>query len=198
MSDLYGERLEEIHGMTHTLSVDAERLLTQLDDSSTLTNLTVEQAGLRRHYVRAVFALIEAIVEQHKRLLLDLEKQKKVTLGPGIAEALTEKSYIVTDNGTVTSRKQYIQLKSKLKVVYKTASKAFGQDLAVQFNNNTGWDQFGSAIKIRDRITHPKTRADCQIENEDLHTVKAAEQWFKQVNTEFVRVAREHRNQNGW
>lgn len=196
MSDLY-DRLEEIQGMAHVLLEDVRRLSIQLDDRLTSTDLTGEQSGQRRDYVRAVFALIEAIVEQHKRLLLDLGKRGVVTLGLGIAEALTEQIYVVKDNGAVAPRDQYLQLKRKLRVVYKTAGESFRQDLAVRFDD-AGWEQFGSAIEIRDRITHPKTYADCQIEDGDLQVVKAAEQWFKQVDNEFVRVAREHRNQNGW
>ena len=65
MSDLY-TRLEEIQGMNRVLSDDAHRLSTQLGDRSIQPD---EQAGLRRAYVRALFALIEAIVEQHKRLV---------------------------------------------------------------------------------------------------------------------------------
>ena len=63
--DLYG-RLEELEGMTRLL-IDDVGLLRPLvgegeDDPS------AGRKAYRRCYVRAVFALVEALVEQHRRL----------------------------------------------------------------------------------------------------------------------------------
>lgn len=56
--------------MTRLLIDDVARLREQLGDGE----LKPSDAQLtnRRFYVRAVFALVEAFVEQHRRLLLDL------------------------------------------------------------------------------------------------------------------------------
>lgn len=196
MSDLY-DRLEEIQGMTRVLAGDVQRLGRQLGDRSIQSEVSDEQAGARRAYIRAIFALIEAIVEQHKRLLLDLSTSQFVTLAPGVAYVLTEQGYVVDENGTVTLRDQYLQLRRKLRAVYRAAAEAFAKPLRIEYGDN-GWRLFGNAVKVRDRITHPMSFADCQISGEDLDTVDAANDWFKGVNSEFVRVAREHRKERGW
>ena len=41
------------------------------------------------------------MVEQHKRLLLDLAERCVLTLGPGIREVLSETAHFAKDNGTV-------------------------------------------------------------------------------------------------
>src|SRR5262245_58032716 len=109
MSDLY-DRLEEIQGMARTLIGDLKQLSQLLGDRSIQADVTDEQSANRRFYVRAVFALIEALVEQHKKLLLDLADRKVITLDHGVSMAFSEKIYVVRDNGAVSEREQYIQM----------------------------------------------------------------------------------------
>ena len=192
MADLY-DRLDEIQGMTRVLTAHAKRLATGVGDRSVQAEITEEHAGTRRVYVRAVFSFVEAIVEQHKRLLLDLASNGYVTLNPAVREALAEQVYVIDDNGSVSTREQYVQLRRKLRAVYRAAGEAFGTALVGHYDGQ-GWQAFDTALKVRDRITHPKSYADCDISGDDLVTVDAAEAWFRKVNSEFVRVAREHRS----
>lgn len=196
MSDLY-DRLEEIQGMTRVLSGDVERVRPLLGDRSMSADVSEEQEGNRRFYVRAIFALIEAIVEQHKRLLLDLTARQVTSLAPGVAEALSEKSFVVKDNGDVSQRDQFLQLERKLRAVYRASATCFQKELSVNFGDG-GWESFRAALDIRDRITHPKSFEECHVEGDDLETIDRGHAWFRALNTEFVRVAREHRTQHGW
>ena len=77
--------------------------------------------------------------------------------------------------------------------MYRAAGEAFGTALVGHYDGQGG-QAFDTALKVRDRITHPKSYADCDISGDDLVTVDAAEAWFRKVNSEFVRVAREHRS----
>lgn len=196
MADLY-ERLVEIQEITRLLAADVTRLTSQLGERSIPVETTEEEEGARRAYVRAVFALIEAIVEQHKKLLLELSSHGSVTLRPGVVEALAEQTYVVDENGSVSSRDQYLQLRRKLRAIYRAAAEGFGAELIVRYDEE-GWRSFTAAVKVRDRITHPKTDLDCHISEDDLATVDAGNDWFRGVNNEFVRVAREHRQRHAW
>jgi hypothetical protein len=111
-----------------------------------------QEEANRRFYVRAVFALVEAVVEQHKRLLLDLAERDSITLADCIRSVLSERVYAIKDNGAVVSREQYLQLQRKLRGVYRAAGAAFGQNLDVSFGGE-GWVSFQSAIEVRDRIS---------------------------------------------
>src|SRR5689334_7628535 len=140
MADLY-DRIEEIQGMTRTLIGDLERLRPLLGDSTRPTEINGQEEANRRFYVRAIFALVEAVVEQHKRLLLDLAGRGTITLGVGVREALSEQTYAVKDNGAVVERGQYLQLQRKLRAVYRAAEEAFGQKIQVNFGDE-GWAAF--------------------------------------------------------
>ena len=183
--------------MTRVLTGDVERLRPLLGERSIEAALSDEEEGNRRFYVRAIFALIEAVVEQHKRLLLDLADRPAITLTAGVREALSERMYAVKDNGAVVDREQYLQLQRKLRAVYWAAGEAFGETLGVTFSDQ-GWGSFRSAVAARDRITHPKSFQDCHVDEDLLDTVDQGHAWFRELNNEFVRVAHAHRGQHNW
>ena len=196
MADLYN-RLEEIQGMTRVLTGDVDRLRPLLGERSIQAAVSDDEEANRRFIVRAIFALIEAVVEQHKRLLLDLAERDAITLAAGVREALSEKRYVVKDNGAVLAREQYLQFQQKLRAIYRAAGEAFGQHLDVTFSDQ-GWVSFQSAVAVRDRITHPKSFADCHVCEDALDLVDQGHKWFRELNNEFVRVAREHRGEHNW
>jgi uncharacterized protein (DUF1778 family) len=196
VADLY-DRLEEIQGMTRILTGDVRRLSPRLGERTIQAAVTDAQESNRRFYVRAVFALVEAVVEQHKRLILDLAARGAITVSTGVREALSERIFVVRDNGTVRERGQYLQLESKLRAVYRAAAEAFAQPLNVTFGDQ-GWTSFREALDVRDRITHPKTFESCHVDEVALDTVDKGQDWFRDLNNEFVRVARDHRDTHRW
>jgi len=196
MSDLY-TNLTDLHDMARTLIDDVEVLRPHLGSTAIEIEKTPEEKANRRFFVRAVFALVEAVVEQHKRLLLELQRTGRVSMEQCDVAVLSEKIYYAKDNGAVQQRDQYLSLKSKLRAVYRIAGEAFGRPLSVDFGG-TGWPSFGKSIAIRDRITHPKTMDECRVSSENLETVEEGHSWFRGLQNEYVRVAREHRSESGW
>lgn len=196
MSDLY-ERLDEIKEIIFTLGGDIDKISSQLGSRLITESISEKEETNRRFYIRAVFALIEAIVEQHKKLILELAEKGIVSLPKGAYEALSEFIYIVNDNGKISPQFKYLQLQRKLRAVYKIAGNAFGEPLKIDFGGQ-GWQSFKSAIQIRDRLTHPKSKKDCYVENEFLETVESGENWFKSLNREFNRVAVSHSENHEW
>src|SRR4051794_5960103 len=96
--DLYTQ-LEELQGMTRLLINDLTLLKAKIGEGN--PDPTNEEKANRRFYVRAVFALVEAFVEQHRRLLVMLSEQGKVTLPENRVRKLREIKQILGDNGTV-------------------------------------------------------------------------------------------------
>ena len=190
--DLY-DRLEELQGMTHLLIDDVAFLKPKCGELN--PNVTDEEKATRRFYIRAVFALVEAFVEQHRRLLLELCESNKIELKEKTRKRLQEIKEVFRDDGTVEEQVQYLQIFDKIKEVYKAAGVGFGQRLSVTFGDR-GWTTFKAAMEIRNRITHPKNVNDCWIFEDALKTVNDANDWFKKLQNEFVRVAREHRTAN--
>ena len=57
-----------------------------------------------------------------------------------------------------------------------------GRVLGVDFGvdvNGVGWANFKKALIIRNRITHPKSLAECEICDADFQTVLGASDWFR-------------------
>ena len=196
MSDLYN-RLDEIKEIIYTLGGDKDRLSTKLGSRSITEAISEDEEANRRFYIRAIFAFIEALVEQHKNLMLELSDKGIVKLPLGAYEAVSEYIYIVKDNGEISPQFKYLQLQRKIKAVYKIAGEAFGEPLNIDFGDQ-GWKALKSAIKIRDSLTHPKSKKDCFVENEYLDIVESGESWFKNSNKEFVRVAVSHSKKHNW
>jgi hypothetical protein len=189
MTDIY-DRLDEIEGITRVLVGDVDRLRRLVGGQVAISD---EQESNRRLYVRAVFALVEALVEQHKQLLLDLVKQGSIALAAGIREALSENAPYVKDNGTVQYRMQFLQIERKLRAVYCAAGAAFKQPLVVDYTGS-GWQSFQAALGVRNRLTHPKTFRDCYVDEDALSSVDRGHDWFRALSNEFTRVAQEYRN----
>jgi hypothetical protein len=192
--DLY-DRLEELQGMTRLLIDDVALLRPRVGELK--PNVTEEEKANRRFYVRAVFALVEAFVEQHRRLLLELCESNKIELKEKTRKRLRELKEVFREDGTVEEQERYLHIFDKIKEVYKAAGVGFGQPLNVTFGDR-GWTTFKAAMEIRNRVTHPKNVSDCWIFEDALKTVNDASAWFKKLQNEFVRVARKHRTESGW
>lgn len=88
-------------------------------------------------------------------------------------------------------------MERKLRAVCRASQEAFGQPLEVTFRDR-GWAAFQTAMRTRNLLTHPKTVNDCYVEEDALQYVDVAEEWFRGLHNELIRVAREHRESDGW
>jgi hypothetical protein len=192
--DLY-ERLVELQGMTRLLIDDVELLKPKIGELK--PDISDEEKANRRFYVRAVFALVEAFVEQHRRLLLELCAANRIQLNEKSQRQLRQVKEVFMEDGTTVEHEQYLKIFDKIKAVYKAAVEGFGEPLKVTFGDS-GWITFKDAMQVRNGITHPKRAEDCWIHDGALASVNEANAWFKLLQNEFVRVARKHRAANGW
>jgi hypothetical protein len=151
------------------------------------------EKAYRRFYVRAVFALVEAFAEHHRRLLIELADAGFITIREAKLKELREIKDVLDDDGAVVGQRQkYLQIFDKIQAVYKAAGEGFGEELKITFGDD-GWTTFKDAMELRNNVTHPKEVSNCWIFQGHLNTVTAASEWFKTIQNEFVRVARAHR-----
>ena len=111
--------------MTKVSIGDVDRLRPQLGSRSIQDETTAEQEGTRRGYVRAVFALIEATAEQHKRLVQDLASRQAIALEEGAKAVLTEQAFVADDKGKVSNREQYLKAAPKDPIGLRRCSECF-------------------------------------------------------------------------
>jgi hypothetical protein len=129
----------------------------------------------RRAYVRSVFAFIEGILHRMKRTALHLGN----TLGTlSIAEIILidGESFDIDDKGEVTSRPFFIKFLNNIKFSFRVYSKIVGSSFKLDLGGN-GWRMLQEAVKVRDRLMHPKATTDLNVTDAEVEATKIAFDW---------------------
>ena len=158
LMDLYND-LEELQGMTRLLIDDVKILRPKIGEGN--PDPSDDERAYRRFYVRAVFALVEAFVEQHRRLVIHLCEAGKIELSENNLNQLRQIKRILDAGGTVVREEpNYMRIFDKIKEVYKAAADGFRSPLTVTFGDDH-WPEFKEAMEIRNQIADsPETLAD--------------------------------------
>jgi hypothetical protein len=131
----------------------------------------------RRMYVRATFATIEAWIYVMKQIALRSHPDPNCrTISEAERAFAQEHEYKLTDSGDVEIRRTKISLEANLRFGFKLLAKAGSVPPELDVSG-TEWQSFKRAIKIRDRITHPKGLSDLNIADEDFNDVTAGFGW---------------------
>lgn len=160
--------LKELTDMAQVLGQDCkdQYLATQSNDSQMY----------RRAYVRSVFAFIEGILYRMKRTAGHLGW----SLGNlTIAEMITidERTFDIDDKGEIVDRPVFIKFLNNVKFSFKIYSKSIGSDFKLSLGGN-GWQQLQKAVKVRDRLMHPKATTELDVTDEEVEAAKTAFEWF--------------------
>lgn len=135
----------------------------------------------RRTHVRTAFSLVEGVIQLLKSsaLLFDDLKSESVFSAAEIILLKEEQAHL-NSNGEVEVQKIKIPLRNNFKFATKSYAKAcsieFHLDLSTQ-----GWEMFIKAIKIRDRITHPRSIDDLQVSLNDIEIVEKGMEFFREA-----------------
>ncbi len=139
-----------------------------------------EDQFTRRTAVRTAFALIEAMCFQMRRVIilcLFLQSRRTLKLDLATLSLLAEKTPTISDNGKVSKRQQQQPMNSHIAFVLRQAAELVGVD-ADQFFRDDGWNKFKKAVTLRHRLTHPKSKDDVQVSDDDCNYVGRGLAWF--------------------
>lgn len=129
----------------------------------------------RRDVVRVSLAAIEGVAwvarEHVRTVLASLEE-----LTPIADLALRELSYTVSERGQLIEQMRGLPLLAAVRLVV-TQAKIISPEISVEFSKG-GWSDLQQAIKIRNRITHPKPDQDLSINDRDLAVVSSGLSWL--------------------
>ncbi len=129
----------------------------------------------RRDLIRALFAAIEGYVWEYRAFVKSIVNDIG-TIPPILELALTETSYSVNEQGTLEEHIRFIPLTSMIRLVTKLAEEHC-PELKTDFSN-AGWSNLKQTIKIRNRITHPKSTSDLEVTPEDIAISQAGFFWL--------------------
>jgi len=132
----------------------------------------------RRTYLRTFFAQVEATSYALRRLLVAQEILHTTPLEPLERSALLEEGYDVTDDGDVRVRHdRFISPDRSLRLLFRLSAKCFALTYALPVDG-PGWKAFRSALRIRNRITHPRSAKDYVVTDDEITDLQTAHTWF--------------------
>ena len=151
------------------------------DELSILEPLLQSQPSesVRRLYVRSCFAMLEAV----SCLIRDKAFQGLIGKFSITGDLEITKAHYLEDYSYKISSTGKIERQNRCDIPFGAhfafGLRTFAEVAEVQKNyiQGAGWDAFTRAIRIRNRITHPKSDADVTITEEDFEHVKLALVW---------------------
>ena len=159
-----------------------------------------DNATDQRALVRSVFAFVESMLFAMKQqILIALVEAPH---GFTIAEfaLLRDESYEVAENGEARVKTAKITLKSNLKFTFASWAKALGTKSKLDLSDE-GWQNFQAALKVRDRLMHPKRASDLDVTEEEIKSATAAYFWFYTAYSlaliQVVKTTMQHRKKTG-
>jgi len=164
------ELFDEHQRLIEILKGDALIALTELQSES-----EENEQFIKRSFVRTTFAAIEGIMNVLKQSILGCYKIGMIELAKKDFERLveTEESF-----ESLLIKPKRIPLKDMMKFIYTTYSNNMKNREMIIDVNSPEWMAFCEGIKIRDRLTHPKTVNDLIVTQEELNALLVASKWF--------------------
>ena len=132
---------------------------------------------IRRIVIRTIFSLIEGICYRLKVSALYHAKVIGVKLKKQEIAMINEESYYLASNGVAKVRNAYLKTTDNFRFAFKIFARVFGSDFELDVKGDK-WEEFKKAVKIRNRITHPKNPSDMVISKEDFYKIERAHDWF--------------------
>ncbi len=140
-----------------------------------------------RQLVRSGFAYIEGVTFSIKVAAIDDAIENGITLSQAEIDFAFEVSHNLNDKGYISEGSAHIKLTRNIKFAFNLYSKA--HDLNKEFDAGVKWwDELRKAIKIRDRLMHPRMPEDLDITAKEVITVIAAVRGFESLITEYLNI----------
>lgn len=132
-----------------------------------------------RTYLRSFFSMVEGITYRIRQILLARHQLNNIILKPEQIIVLSEISIELKDNGNIKTRQKFYDLRSMMLFTYKTYCELYKKlDIYKRFLSDIRFNDFNESIKMRNRITHPKSGRDVFINGNDILIVMSAGEWF--------------------
>lgn len=164
----------------------AERDLDYLSDlrdrinNPSYASLVEELDAIRRLYVRVFITMIEGSVATIKNEILHSADQ----INDAERAVLRDVTFDLNDKGVPCERPLRPKILSSLKFVFQMFASVH-KLLILPDYSSSGWQAMKDVIKLRNRLTHPKTLNDLKVTDTDLKTVDEAEIWFRHTHNAF-------------
>ena len=150
-----------------TLAIDIDHALTQASASNTASD--------RRNALRTIISAMEGAAWIYRTHILSIAQDTNAFTSKH-ERAFAETSVFITERGEIREQRRFVSTTAMIRLTTKTAQEIC-PEIKVDFAS-VGWQNLGTAIAHRNRITHPKNIADLLISARDLEDAKVGFNWF--------------------
>lgn len=171
-----------------------EPLLAPLFDDVVKCEELLEEADsqfAKRAFVRASFAWHEGALHWFKKIVsqwLISGMGKTGDLNVSAFLLLQDEFHRPNRQGKIESERNRIPFLNLLAFVIRKAAEITNADATELFGDN-GWCEVQKALKVRDRITHPKTPEDLNITPEEIESTRESLRWLFNCWVRIVKSA---------
>ena len=120
-----------------------------------------------RMLIRSIFAYIEGVTFSVKVKAAELCLKNGVDITDGERFFAIDLDFILANNGDVKERPAHIRTADNVRFAFRLQEKAHG--LSTKFDPSAGWwSDFQAAIRVRDRLVHPKMPGDLDVNGDEI------------------------------
>jgi hypothetical protein len=172
--------------MTRFEAVNELKALWKVLDADLAEAVTYGQSNnspyAQRALVRAHFALIEGLSFALRQVTLaSLRGTERLSEDEVIL--LREERPSIDEQGRPKAIQQFLKFPDSLLFSIRSYVKNHGTTYEPD-RTGSGWQALHSAVKARDRVTHPKSAASLALSDADLRTFVEAAAWWKKTMLE--------------
>ncbi len=150
-------------------------------------NLDADYEFQARQLVRAVFAYIEGVTFSVKASAAWKCMQDGVEITPQERYIAAEVEYRINDKGEVVERPAQIMLTQNIRFAFALTEKA--HRIPAQFDPSIEWWAcLREAIKVRNRLMHPRLPEDLDISPEELIKTIKAKNGFDKLLMRYIEL----------
>lgn len=179
---LIADEILKKYAESEQIKEETEKMIMKMNDDITkiieLERKESKSEEFRRMAVRTIFSDIEGICFLMKVNALLLGQIKNIDFRREEIALINEESYYLANNGKVKTGRAYLDSKSNFRFVFKILARAKKSDFELDVSG-IEWNNYQEAIKIRNRITHPKKLEDLIISEEDYEKAFKVYGWFR-------------------
>lgn len=176
-----GQAVERLGILAYGLTKDRMWASEQLDVDN-------EAGSARRVYVRTQLTFVEGMTHAFKDVLLAMAECEKIDLADAEKQMLREVQYQLDGKYRARVVRRPVRTKDYVRFALVLMGRSVKPSFKPDFGGK-GWQAFDKAISIRNRVTHPKSRDDHWVSEEDLDTVDEAIEWFEDETSKFMERA---------
>jgi hypothetical protein len=144
-----------------------------LDDVLLVLDLEPQNAAHRRAAIRSVYAAVEGLLHELRQELL---AQASERLSREQTTVLKEERYSIKDSGEVRVDRDHQTLKQRVRFTVRVVEQLH-PEYKIDFAD-IGWSHLLASLGVRDRLMHPKSRADLDVTDEELNSALGGLFWF--------------------